>query len=95
MFKYSLFVTVDFGYSVWLYTVTIAVTFISFEAMDVKYELTTSDKRYYDPALHRNYSKEIEDVIHVDLSSATFCYPRFANQQDPRMGFIGLPTAHF
>ena len=42
--------------------------------MDVKYELTTSDKRYYDPALHRNYSKDIEDVIHVDLSSATFCY---------------------
>ena len=39
--------------------------------MDVKYELTTSDKRYDDP-LHRNYSKEIEDVIHVDLSSATF-----------------------
>ena len=66
IFKYSLFVTVDFGYSVWLYTITIAITFISFESMHVKYELTTSDERYDDP-LHRNYSKEIEDVIHVDL----------------------------
>ena len=63
MFKYSLFV--------WLYTVTIAITFIGFESMDVKYELTTSDKRYHDP-LYRNYSKEIEDVIQVDLLSATF-----------------------
>ena len=65
MFKYSLFVTVDFDYCLIVYN-HIAITFISFESMDAKYQLTTSDKRYHDP-LHRNYSKEIEDVIHVDL----------------------------